>query len=84
MTPSTFMVHIQDGLCPPIKHEFLYSRIGTTDKHLEFLRGGHLNPAFVADDQYVQRIVQTIETGKADPENGARSSFLELIFTHLT
>ena len=37
-----------------------------------------------ADDAFLRRMVQTIETGTADPEdNTAQSTMLEIIFTSL-
>ena len=82
--PVSFVVAINDGLCPPELHEAWFHEIQSPNSYIRYERGGHMIFYFKADDPFLRRMVQTIETGTADPEdNTAQSTMLEIIFTSL-
>ena len=58
------MVHpIADELCDPIMMEYTYAQIQSEDKHMILEKGGHLLFGFGSTPDFVQRMVDTIETG---------------------
>lgn len=82
--PVSFVVAIGDKLCPPILHERWFAQVTAPDSHIRFERGGHLIFYFKADDAFMRRMVQTIETGRAEEDDGGETSgFLELITTQI-
>jgi len=82
--PTSFVIPINDGLCPPQYHEYQFAQIEAPESYLRYERGGHSLFWHAADDAFVRRMVQTIETGQAEVDDGGpKSAFVELIFAKI-
>ena len=61
--PVSLIMGIKDDLCRTEQHEFYFHQIKSPNSHIQYMRGGHLVFFFRADDAFLRRMIQTIETG---------------------
>ena len=54
---------INDVTCDPTMAEYVYSQLGTEDKHLNWEQGGHEMFFLNIFDPLIDRLVSAIETG---------------------
>ena len=55
-----------DRLCPAAQAEYTYNQIASKEKYIRFEHGNHAIFAFYTSRDYVDRMVQTIETGTVE------------------
>ena len=80
--PVSFVVSASDGLCPPDIPMWMYSQI-QSEKHIRFEHGGHIIYSWKADEAFIQRMIDTIETGTANPNGEKTSGFFDFLITPL-
>ena len=79
------MVHpIADELCDPIMMEWTFAQIQSEEKYLRFESNGHSRFAFGSTPDFVQRMVETIETGTVAGLSSSITANTSLAFSILT
>ena len=61
--PVSIVHAIQDESCDPTMIEWTYAQMQQEEKFIRFEHGGHTLFALASSDDYVQRIVETIDYG---------------------
>ena len=61
--PVSIVHAIQDESCDPTMIEWTYAQMQQEEKFIRFEHGGHTKFALASSDDYVQRMVETIDYG---------------------
>ena len=83
--PVSLVHPVFDRKCPIPQAEYIYSQIASQEKYMRFEHGNHMIFAFYATQDYVDRMVQTIETGTVKESYTSLSplslkNFFEVVF----
>ena len=77
--PVTVMVSMTDTTCPPEQAEFLYHQMKNEEKYMHWEKGGHTTYFTKTKKAWVDRMVETIETGS--PTSAAISKYSNQFLT---
>lgn len=61
--PVSLVVPIEDTWCPPEYNEWIYAEIKSEEKYLRYELGPHFIFSFWGTDNFISRMVETIEVG---------------------
>ena len=86
--PVSVVHPVFDRRCSTAHAEYTYSQIASKEKYIRFELGNHLIFSFKATRDYIDRMVETIETGTVSKSHTSLSplglkNFFEVIITML-
>lgn len=81
--PVSMVVPVSDTTCAVPFSEWVFEEIRSPEKFIRFERGDHGLPSWKSTPAFIERMVQTIETGDALQESPTTSPMSDYLWTFL-